>query len=109
MWRRVNHLIVDPFGSVYPCVQFRRHAGNIHDQSIQEIWNGSSQLKEVRDLAGRALEVALGKGLKQFCMGVNELRTGDPLESPESKMEIDNIYQRVHWEGEEARKRVNQP
>ena len=93
-----TNLVIDPFGSVFPCVQFRRDVGNIHDQSVIEIWNGSSELKDVRDLAGRALEVALGKGLKQFCMGVNELRTGDPLKPPESKLQIDQIYQRIHWE-----------
>jgi MoaA/NifB/PqqE/SkfB family radical SAM enzyme len=93
-----TNVIVDPFGNVYPCVQFRRKVGNIHDQSINEIWNGSAGLKEVRDLAERALDVALGSGLKQFCMGVNELQTGDPLQSPQSKLEIDQVYQRIHWE-----------
>ena len=42
-------------------------------------------MRRVRDLAERGLEVALGKGLKQFCMGLNELRMGDPLKSPETK------------------------
>lgn len=93
-----TNLVVDPFGSVFPCVQFRRNVGNIHDQPIRDIWTGSDELGRVRDLAERALEVALGKGLKQFCMGVNELRMGDPLKTPESKLVIDKIYQRVHWE-----------
>lgn len=93
-----TNVIVDPFGSVYPCVQFRRAVGNIHDHSITDIWENSSELKSVRDLAERAQEVAVEGGLKQFCMGVNELSTGDPLQSPASKLKIDEIYQRVHWE-----------
>jgi radical SAM protein with 4Fe4S-binding SPASM domain len=97
-----TNLIVDPYGQVYPCVQFRRCLGNIHDQSINEIWNGSGELNRVRDLAGRAQEVALGSGLNQFCMGINELCTGDPLKSPESKLEIDRIYQDVHRKSDEG-------
>ena len=96
-----TNVIVDPFGSVYPCVQFRRAVGNIHDHSIIDIWENSAELKNVRDLAEQAQEVALEGGLKQFCMGVNELRTGDPLQSPVSKLKIDEIYQRVHWELQE--------
>jgi MoaA/NifB/PqqE/SkfB family radical SAM enzyme len=93
-----TNLTIDPFGSVFPCVQFRREVGSIHDQSIGEIWTGSAELENVRNLAGRALEVAVGNGLKQFCMGLNEIRSGDALKSPQSKLEIDRIYQRVHWE-----------
>ena len=93
-----TNVIIDPFGNVFPCVQFRRSVGSVHEQSIREIWEGSAQLEEVRELAGRALDVARSKGMKQFCMGLNELRTGDPLESPESKLEIDRIHQRVDWE-----------
>jgi len=96
-----TNVIVDPFGSVYPCVQFRRAVGNIHDHSITDIWENSVELKNVRDLAERAQEVAVESGLKQFCMGVNELSTGDPLQSPASKLKIDEIYQRVHWELQE--------
>lgn len=91
-------LTIDPFGNVYPCVQFRRKAGNVHEQPIHDIWANSAVLADVRDLAGQALLVARKRGLKQFCMGVNELRMGDPLTPPPSKLEIDRIFQRVHWE-----------
>jgi radical SAM protein with 4Fe4S-binding SPASM domain len=94
-----TNLTIDPFGNVFPCVQLRRKVGNIHDQSVHEIWHESSGLKDVRKLAERALEVAVAGGLKQFCMGVNELRTGDALKSPKSKLEIDRIYQRTRRTG----------
>jgi MoaA/NifB/PqqE/SkfB family radical SAM enzyme len=64
-----TNLIVDPFGNVFPCVQFRRNVGNIHDQSIIEIWNDSKELKGIRDLAETALDVALGNGLKAVLHG----------------------------------------
>lgn len=93
-----TNLTIDPFGNVYPCVQFRRSVGNIHTQSIKQIWAGSAELKTVRDLAGQALEISITKGQKQFCMGLNEMHTGDPLKTSRSKSEISKIYDRVAWE-----------
>ena len=31
----VSSLVVDPVGNVYPCVQWRRHLGNLHQQPIR--------------------------------------------------------------------------
>jgi radical SAM protein with 4Fe4S-binding SPASM domain len=93
-----TNLTIDPFGNVYPCVQFRRKVGNIHEQTIGEMWNGSGVLKEVRDLAGQALQVAQKQGLKHICMGVNELSMGDPLVSPPTKLESLRTRERLEWE-----------
>lgn len=71
---------VDPFGNVYPCVQWRRRVGNLHEQSIQTIWRQSRELAEVRRLA-----VAVKQAVSQhgplgfgFCPGLAEQETGDP-------------------------------
>ena len=76
-------IAVDPFGNVYPCVQWRRPLGNLHEASIREIWLGSPHLREVRrvNAAARAQMQQLGEqgqGL-QHCMGLSEEHTGDPL------------------------------
>jgi radical SAM protein with 4Fe4S-binding SPASM domain len=94
---------IDPFGNVLPCVQFRRVLGNIHHQSIREIWEGSEEVETVRELAGRAFDTAKAQGLKQICMGLNELHTGDPLKSPDTKLEINRIFERVTWEARQDR------
>lgn len=76
-------IAVDPYGNVYPCVQWRRPVGNLHQQSIGEIWAGSAGLREVRELTTRAREVVEGYGpagpLLNFCPGSAATRTGDPL------------------------------
>ena len=76
-------LAVDPFGNVYPCIQWRRAVGNLHRQSIKEIWGGSGALDEIRRLnaeAGRRVDglgpVASDMG---FCLGLAEELMGDPL------------------------------
>ena len=46
-----GNVIIDPFGDVFPCVEWRRHVGNLHEDSIQQIWAGSKQLNEVRQIS----------------------------------------------------------
>jgi mycofactocin biosynthetic radical S-adenosylmethionine protein MftC len=76
-------IAVDPYGNVYPCVQWRRPVGNLHRQSIREIWTGSAGLREVRELTARAKELVDSYGpagaLMSFCPGTAATREGDPL------------------------------
>lgn len=76
-------IALDPFGNVYPCVQWRRPVGNLHQQGIREIWTGSAGLREVRELTADAKRVVEGFGasgqLLNFCPGSAATRTGDPL------------------------------
>lgn len=76
-------IAVDPFGNVYPCVQWRRSVGNLHQQGIREIWTGSAGLREVREITAEARRVVEGFGpsghLLNFCPGSAATRTGDPL------------------------------
>ncbi|MEM9557743.1 MAG: radical SAM protein [Acidobacteriota bacterium] len=74
---------VDPFGTVYPCVQWRRPLGSLHERSLREIWGDSPALREIRRLNRRAKEQRMalgdsGDGLAH-CMGLSEEKTGDPL------------------------------
>jgi MoaA/NifB/PqqE/SkfB family radical SAM enzyme len=75
-------LAIDPYGNVYPCVQWRRPVGNLHQQRVGEIWRSSTGLAEVRELTGlvhRKL-AALGprSSLMNFCPGTAASVTGDP-------------------------------
>jgi MoaA/NifB/PqqE/SkfB family radical SAM enzyme len=78
-----SSLTVDPFGNVYPCVQWRRRVGNLHEATLREIWERSGALREVRDLTRRAGAVVAAEGapgaLMAFCPGTAEALTGDPL------------------------------
>ena len=76
-------IAVDPYGNVYPCVQWRRPVGNLHERSIGEIWGGSRDLEEIRDLTVRAKRLVDGYGesgpLLNFCPGAAATFAGDPL------------------------------
>jgi MoaA/NifB/PqqE/SkfB family radical SAM enzyme len=76
-------IAVDPYGNVYPCVQWRRPVGNLHERSIRDIWATSSGLAEVRALTVEAKKMVDGYGaggaLLAFCPGNAAALGGDPL------------------------------
>lgn len=78
-----NNLAIDPFGNVLPCVQWRVPVGNLHEQSIREIWSSSRGLDEVRQttIDARTMLDRLGEpGLTaNFCPGAAHTHHGDPL------------------------------
>jgi MoaA/NifB/PqqE/SkfB family radical SAM enzyme len=88
-------IAVDPYGNVYPCVQWRRPVGNLHEQSIREIWETSTGLREVRSLTVAAKQVVEefgpGGAFLAFCPGNAQALGGDPLrvyDGARSRMEI---------------------
>ena len=75
---------IDPFGNVYPCVQWRRAAGNLHHRPLAEIWRRSPVLEEVRELTVEVTRRLDGLGADvarrmAFCPGAAEQAGGDPL------------------------------
>jgi MoaA/NifB/PqqE/SkfB family radical SAM enzyme len=74
---------IDPYGEILPCVAFRRSAGNILKiDDLGTLWSSSRVLTEVRDLAVEArekLDQHPDGAYFQFCLGVAESQTGDPL------------------------------
>ena len=71
---------VDPFGNVYPCVQWRRRIGNLHHHSITALWRDSRVLDDVRRVVvdvRRSADANLTPGIS-FCPGTAEQETGNP-------------------------------
>jgi MoaA/NifB/PqqE/SkfB family radical SAM enzyme len=101
-------LAVDPFGNVYPCVQWRRPVGNLHEKSLREIWQGSAGLAEVRELTARAMDVVGAHGprasLLNFCPGMAAVHSGgDPLSIYPSALQRKELLETV-LEDEAARR-----
>jgi len=75
---------LDPYGNVFPCVQWRRSLGNLRDaESLDEIWTERNPvLSEVRKKAVDMAEILNQKEHGQFapyCLGVAEVQTGDAM------------------------------
>jgi MoaA/NifB/PqqE/SkfB family radical SAM enzyme len=92
-------IAIDPYGNVYPCVQWRRPVGNLHRQGIREIWQGSAGLAEVRDLTVRVKEglEARGEGshLLNFCPGSAAAHSGSPLQLYPAAVQRREILEQV--------------
>jgi len=75
-------IAVDPYGNVYPCVQWRRSVGNLHAQRLAEIWTGSRDLAEIRRTTAEVKQRLASRGdaaLLNFCPGLAAATSGDPL------------------------------
>ena len=92
-------LTVDPFGNVYPCVQWRRAIGNVHTDRIQTLWNGSEELKRIRGVTEQVKKHFQtwedGGGSLGFCPALAEQRTGSPfLLDPEFRKRLEALKSR---------------
>ncbi len=73
-----SSLTVDPYGNVYPCVQWRRRVGNLHMDSVKALWQGSPELHRVRALAVEVKQTVdrFGAPGLGFCPGLAEREAG---------------------------------
>jgi MoaA/NifB/PqqE/SkfB family radical SAM enzyme len=70
-------VVIDPYGNVQACMHLLESAGNLHHQSIEEIWNHSPLFVRARQRAIDAATVFDGKkhhqfGAPLFCLAVEE-------------------------------------
>jgi len=93
-------LAVDPFGNVYPCVQWRRAIGNLHERSVAELWRNSRELQRVRAVT-RAVKQQFDAWPEEerppgFCPALAEQRTGNPLAlDPETRRRMEELGTRA--------------
>jgi MoaA/NifB/PqqE/SkfB family radical SAM enzyme len=92
-------LAIDPYGNVYPCVQWRRPVGNLHGRTLREIWSGAGALAEVRDLTVRVKDELAAQGpgahLLNFCPGSAAVQTGSPLALYPAAVQRRELLERV--------------
>jgi radical SAM protein with 4Fe4S-binding SPASM domain len=96
-----SSLAIDPYGNIYPCVQWRRKVANIKEiSSLKEIWWTSPVLLEVRktavEIAQEVLKKAAAGAFCNFCAGVADLQTGDPKSLYPQMLKNAESRQRAH-------------
>lgn len=60
--------VIDPYGNVYPCIETRFKAGNLRQQSLQEIWASSPVWQELGRLTLDELPVCRDCALRHLCV-----------------------------------------
>lgn len=76
---------IDPYGEVFPCVQWRHSAGNVQHASIRDIWACSEVLAEVRRVLEKLAEEAASRPAGTtlaYCPGLASTRGEDPAHLP---------------------------
>ncbi len=105
-------IAVDPYGNVYPCVQWRRPVGNLHRQGLREIW-GSAGLAEVRGLTAQVKERLATEGpgapLLNFCPGSAAAQSGTPFALYPAAVQRREVLEQVMAEEEKGGRRTLLP
>lgn len=96
-----SSISLDPYGNIYPCVQWRRKAGNINEiGDLRSLWTGSDVLNEVRRIAVEIPKTTLKDfehgAFASFCAGVAEVQTGNPMNLYPQVKENAQIRAAVH-------------
>jgi len=85
-------IAIDPFGNIYPCVAWRRAAGNLHEHSVRELWSTGFEDVRTATTAAKGVVAAHPNGkLLNFCPGLAAHITGSPLQVPEEMERIASI------------------
>ena len=76
-------IAVDPYGNVYPCVQWRRAVANLHERSMPDIWVDSfGGIRSEAEEAKRVVSAHPRGQLLNFCPGLAEVLTGSATQVP---------------------------
>src|ERR1700741_1346388 len=85
-------IAVDPFGNVYPCVQWRRAVGNLHERSIPDIWADSfGGIRTEAEEPKRVVPAHPRGPLLNFCPGLAEVLTGSSAQVPQEMERVANV------------------
>ena len=86
-----NSCYISPYGDVYACVQLPIPAGNLRRRRFDEIWRGSSALKQVRAMRESELPVCSRCDIRKYCErcpGLAWMEGGDLLGAYERACEL---------------------
>ncbi|HKR64163.1 MAG TPA: radical SAM protein [Thermoanaerobaculia bacterium] len=85
-------IAIDPYGNVYPCVQWRRAAGSLHETSISAMWESAFDpfRRETEAAAGVVAAHPRGR-LLNFCPGLADVLTGSATRVPEEMERVAEI------------------
>ena len=85
-------IAVDPYGNVYPCVQWRRAVANLHERSMPDIWADSfGGIRSEAEEAKRVVSAHPNGQLLNFCPGLAEVLTGSSSRVPAEMERIASV------------------
>jgi MoaA/NifB/PqqE/SkfB family radical SAM enzyme len=88
-------IAIDPYGNVYPCVQWRRAVSNLHERSISDVWGHAFDGIRAETEVAKGVVSAHPRGqLLNFCPGLAEVLTGSATTVPQEMERIAEVVSR---------------
>lgn len=92
-------LHVDPYGVIFPCIQFRQPLGNLRTHRIKDLWLNSPDLARLsalgRSMPQRLRDATDAHEFCSHCMGLSRSHYGDPLKVEEQHLRTAAIRKEV--------------
>ncbi len=103
----VSSLCMVANGDIFPCSGWQDYVcGNINDESLYDIWNNSSRVKQLREVRKRDFVKCKDCEDQDFCSicmvrNANENPEGDPMKINEHFCKVANLNRRIvmEWKG----------
>ncbi|PKK90613.1 MAG: hypothetical protein CVV64_09660 [Candidatus Wallbacteria bacterium HGW-Wallbacteria-1] len=86
-----NTACIAASGDVFPCILFRRSAGNIQERSFGEIWS-SKEMDEFRKIASAGGEGCRGCPLVRYCHGCPGFSVSENLQPSDPPVEACRLF-----------------
>jgi radical SAM protein with 4Fe4S-binding SPASM domain len=93
-----NSCYISPYGDVYPCVQMPMPTGNLRHQKFEEVWYGSSAMRQVRAIRESQLPLCASCSIRKYCErcpGLAQMEGGDLLAPYERACELAELNARL--------------
>lgn len=85
-------IAIDPYGNIYPCVQWRRAVGNLHEVRIADVWGGAfEEIRRETVEAARVVAAHPHGQLLNFCPGLAEVLVGSATRVPKEMERLAEI------------------
>ncbi|MCX7829551.1 MAG: radical SAM protein [Acidobacteria bacterium] len=83
-----NLIHIDPYGNIYPCIQYREKIGNVKEDDISELFKNSKKLLELMDLAEDiSQKMKKERIFCRHCIGKSKMVYND-----ETRLDDDELY-----------------
>ncbi len=94
-----NLIHIDPYGNIFPCIQYREKIGNVRENDIAELFNKSSRLIELQKISEKMAEkMKAEKIFCRHCLGKSKQIFNDETKLDETEIEIANLKEKYQKE-----------
>lgn len=90
-----NLIHIDPYGNIFPCIQYREKIGNVREDDISELFKKSPRLIELLKISEKMAEkIKKEKIFYRHCLGKSKQIYNDEMQFDEAEIEMARIKEK---------------